>query len=109
MSEELGVSLPDFFRGVEEHDPEYETLLYDMLRHLAIAVNNIRMTLDCDVVLGGYLTEFLQPYMPILARYVLAGAPFDRDADFVRLSTLRRHIAPLGGALYYVQRFMNAI
>ena len=107
--EDLGISLPAFFLGVEEHDPEHETLLYDMLRHLAIAVNNVRMTLDCDVVLGGYLSEFLPPYMPILSRYVLAGNPFDRDADFVRLSHLRRHIAPVGGALFFVQKFIAGI
>ena len=40
---------------------------------------------------------------------VLAGNPFDRDADFVRLSRLRRHIAPVGAALYYVQRFIGGI
>ena len=107
--EELGVSLPVFFRGVEEHEPEYETMLYDMLRHLAIAINNVRMNLDCDIVLGGYLTEFLPKYMPILTKYVLAGNPFDRDAGFVSLSTLRRHIAPVGGALYFVQRFISSI
>ena len=109
IREELGISLPAFFRGVEEHDPEYETLLYDMLRHLAIAINNVRMTLDCDIVLGGYLSEFLPPYMPVLSRYVLAGNPFDRDADFVKLSRLRRHIAPVGGALYYIQRFISTV
>ena len=109
IREELGLSLPAFFRGVEEHDPEYETLLYDILRHLAIAINSVRMALDCDVVLGGYLSEFLSPYMPILSRYVLAGNPFDRDTDFVRLSRLRRHIAPVGGALYFVQKFISGI
>ena len=109
IREELGLSLPAFFRGVEEHDPEHETLLYDMLRHLAIAVNSVRMALDCDIVLGGYLSEFLPPYMPILSRYVLAGNPFDRDTAFLRLSHLRRHIAPVGGALYYVQKFIGSI
>ena len=42
-----------FFAGVERHVPEYETMWHDLLRHLAIGVNNIRMVLDCDVVLGG--------------------------------------------------------
>ena len=109
VHEEFGVSLADFFRGVEEHNPEYETLLHDMLRHLATAVNIIRLTLGCDIVLGGYLTEFLQPYMPVLRRYVRAGSPFDQNADFLRLSTLRRHIAPMGAALHFVQAFVSAI
>lgn len=109
IHEEFGVSLADFFRGVEEHNPEYETLLHDMLRHLAIAVNIVRLVLGCDIVLGGYLTEFLQPYLPVLQRYVRAGSPFDQNADFLRLSTLRRHIAPMGAALHFVQAFISGI
>ena len=106
---EFGVSTAEFFHGVQEHVPEYETLLYDMLRRLAVAVNCVRMTLDCSVVLGGFLAAQLAPYLPVLKRYVTAGNPFDQEADFLRLSTLRRQVAPLGAALYFVQDFVNAI
>jgi predicted NBD/HSP70 family sugar kinase len=105
----LGVSPDEFFARAGLHNPEYEILLYDMLRHLAIAINNVHMVLDCDVVLGGFLSEYLQPYLPILKQYVLAGNPFVKNADFVRLSTLRRHITPLGAALFFVQEFVNSI
>ena len=105
----LGISPDEFFLRAGQHDPECETLLYDMLRHLGIAINNVHMVLDCDVVLGGFLSEYLQPYLPTLKNYVLAGNPFIRNADFLRLSTLRRHITPLGAALYFVQEFVNSI
>ncbi len=105
----LHVSLEDFFRGVEEHIPEYEALFYDMLRHLAIGVNNIHMVLDCDVVLGGFFSEYLQPYMPALRQYVSAGNALEENADFVSLSSLRRHIAPLGAALYFIRRFVSSV
>ena len=80
-----------------------------MLRHLAVGINSIRMALDCDVVLGGFLSEYLMPYLPALRRYVLAGNPFDENADFVQFSKLRRHITPLGAALYYIRRFVESI
>ena len=105
----FGVSLEDFFRGAEEHRPEYEALLFDMLRHLAIGINSIHMVLDCDVVLGGFLSEYLQPWLPALRQYVLAGNPFAGDADFVQLSTLRRHITSLGAALYFVREFVTGV
>lgn len=94
---------------MQTENPEYEVLLYDMLRHLAIAINSIRMTLDCDVVLGGFLSEYLVPYLPILRHYVLAGNPFEENADFVQFSMLRRHITPLGAALYYIRKFVENI
>ena len=105
----LGVSVEDFFRGVEANNPEYTALLYDMLRHLSVAINSIRMALDCDVVLGGFLSEYLLPYLPTLRRYVLSGNPFEETADFVQFSTLRRHITPLGAALHFVRRFVEGI
>ena len=105
----FGVSLEDFFRGAEEHRPEYETLLYDMLRHLAVGINNIHMVLDCTVVLGGFLSEYLQPYLPALRQYVTAGNPFMESADFVQLSRLPRHITTLGAALYFVRQFVASI
>ena len=105
----LGVSLEAFFRGVKEHRPDYEALLFDMLRHLAIGINSIHMVLDCDVVLGGFLSEYLQPWLPTLREYVAAGNPFAESADFVQLSTLRRHITSHGAALFFVREFVTGI
>ena len=109
VEQTLGVTLEEFFRGAEAHVPEYEALLYDMLRHLAIAVNSIHLTLDCDVILGGFFSEYLQPFLPVLRRYVLAGNPFEENADFVQLSSLRRHITPLGAALFFIREFVGSV
>ena len=109
VEESFGVDVETFFRGAEAHDPAYENLLYDMLRHLATAINAIRMTLDCDVVLGGFFSEYLQPWLPVLRQYVQAGNPFAGSADFVQLSLLRRHITPLGAALHFVREFVNSV
>ena len=109
VEESFGVDVETFFRGAEAHDPAYENLLYDMLRHLATAINAIRMTLDCDVVLGGFFSEYLQPWLPVLRQYVQAGNPFAGSADFVQLSLLRRHITPLGAALHFVREFVDSV
>ena len=80
-----------------------------MLRHLAVAVNSIHLTLDCDVILGGFFSEYLQPFLPVLRRYVLAGNPFEENADFVQFSSLRRHITPLGAALFFIREFVTSV
>ena len=72
-------------------------------------VDCVVIAVDCDVLLGGLLSEYLQPWLPTLRQYVLAGNPFRNSADFVQLSTLRRHITPLGAALYFIQEFVNNI
>lgn len=108
----FGVTLEAFFSKLERHGAryeEYEALWDNMLRHLAIGINNIHMALDCDVVLGGVLSEFLAPYLPRLREYVAGINPFDTDGEYVHLSTLRRHTVPLGVALHFVTDFLEQI
>ena len=99
----------EFFARVEQHDQDCELLWEHMLRHLAIGVHNIRMTLDCDVVLGGFLSEFLGPYLPRLREYVSAINPFEQSAGYLRLSPLRRHTVSLGVALHFIVDFLEHI
>ena len=109
IEDRFGVTLEEFFLGVKEHRPEYEALLYDMLRHLAVAINAIRMTLDCEIVIGGFLSEYLPPYLGVLRGYVQALDAFSPDADYVQLSRLPRHITPLGAALYFIRGFIESV
>ena len=108
----LGVSLEEFFSVLERHGPgyeEYAALWDNMLRHLAIAITNIRMALDCDVVLGGLLSEYLAPYLSRLREYVAGTDPFSGNADYLYLSALRRHTVPLGVALHFVADFLEQV
>lgn len=109
IEQRFGVPLEEFFRGVEAHRPEYEALLYDMLRHLAVGINSIRMTLDCEVVIGGFLSEYLHPYLGVLRSYVQALDAFSKNADYVQLSRVPRHITPLGAALYFIREFIESV
>lgn len=109
ISVDLGISVKEFFAGLEEHNPEYEALWEDMLRHLAIGVNNIRMALDCDVVIGGFMTQYLEPYMPHLRELVAEYNTFEPDGDYLRLSRFKRHSVPLGVALHYIKEFVETV
>ncbi|MBR2123094.1 MAG: ROK family transcriptional regulator [Lachnospiraceae bacterium] len=109
IEETFGITAEEFFKGVSEHNVPYENLMYDMLRHLAVAVNTINMTLDCEVVLGGLFSEYLRPYLPVIRQYVMAGNPFAENADFVTMSTVPRHITPIGAALHYVRDYVDSV
>lgn len=106
----FNVSLDEFFSALEKHTPgakEYEALWDNMLRHLAIGINNIHMILDCDVVLDGVLSEFLSPYLPRLREYVAGINYIAPDASYLHLSTLRHHTVPLGVALHFIVDFLE--
>jgi len=91
------------------HTLEYETLWDNMLRHLAVGVNNIHMALDCDVVIGGFLSEYLGPYLPRLREYTAGASCVVPDASYLHLSNLRRHTVPLGVALHFVVEFLECL
>ena len=109
LSKNLGITLKEFFEGLNQGVHEYELLWKDYLRHLAVGISNIRMVLDCDVVLGGFMSPFLAPYLSVLKEYVAANNPFEAGADYLHLGVLRTHAVPMGAALHFVQEFLNTI
>jgi hypothetical protein len=67
-----------------------------------VGVNNIRMALDCDVVLGGFLAQFMEPYMPRLKGYAAELNPFESDAEYLRLGSAEGAYGAAGrGAAFY--------
>lgn len=109
ISDDLGLTLDEFFRKLNDGNQEYAALWQDILKHLAIGINSINMVLDCDVVLGGFLGEYLEPWLPQLRQYVAQGNPFEDNGNFVHLSLLKSHNAPLGAALHFIKQFIESI
>ena len=109
ISDDLGLTLEEFFRELQAGNEEYAALWQDMLRHLAVAINFVNMMMDCEVVLGGCLSEYLEPWLPLLRQYVADGNPFESNGSFVHLSSLKSHNVSFGAALYYIKQFIGTI
>ena len=75
----------------------------------AVGIANIRMAFDCDVVLGGELSQYLPPYLGLLRQFVAANDPFSDNADYVSLSVLGGHSVPLGAALHFISKFLDEV
>lgn len=109
ISDDLGLTLDEFFHALDNGNVEYAAIWQDILYHLANGINTLNMALDCEVVLGGFLSEYLEPWMPQLQQYVAAGNPFEESGDFVHLSWLKSHNVPLGAALHFIKQFIDSI
>lgn len=108
ISNDLGTTVEEFSESVRSGSIEHVMLWENYLRHLAIGINNIRMILDCDVVLGGFLSEYLEYSLPRLKEYLAVLNPFEPNADYVCLSR-RKHTIPMGAALFYVEKFIEEL
>lgn len=52
-----------FFEKLKAGHEEYGRIWDEYLDNLAIVVDNLRMCLDCEVVLGGYVGSYMEPYI----------------------------------------------
>ncbi|MDD2992651.1 MAG: ROK family transcriptional regulator [Pygmaiobacter sp.] len=109
ISSDLGLTVEDFFEALARTPAQYQPLWEDYLQHLAIGIHNIRMILDCDIVLGGFLTQYLAPYMPHLQALVAAQSPFQENAGYLRLGQYPKRAIPLGVALHFINDFIQKL
>ena len=98
----------EFFAGLRNGKPAYQTVWEDILQHLAMGIVNLRMSFDCDIVLGGFVTEYMKPYLPELRSRVALQDPFSDEADYVRISTVP-HAAMRGAAWKFTEDFIRSI
>ena len=101
--------LSTFFRELEAGNEATAAVWDDYLNKLAIVLNNACMLFDCPVVLGGYLGEYLDPYMDELKRRAYRRNSFDRDRDYLSLGTVRQEPVAVGAALQYVELFLASV
>ena len=68
------------------------------------------MCLDCEIVIGGYVGSYMEDYLDELRRLVKERLTFGREnADFVKCCTLKLEASAVGGALHYVDKFIQSI
>ena len=93
-------------------DTADEKLLYNWdayLNYLASAINNVRALLDCDVILGGYVGAYLEPYLEEIRKKALMLSSFDSEGDFIKLCSYKREAIAAGAALHYISEFIKTI
>ena len=79
------------------------------LDYMASAVNNVRALMDCDVILGGYVGAYLEPYLDEIKKRALRISTFDADSDFIKLCTYKNESIAAGAALHYISQFIKTI
>ena len=109
LTEVTGGDLKLFFQRLEEGDEEIRAVWQEYLEHLAVAVANLRMLFDCDIIIGGYVGSYMDEYIEQLRDLVAERSPFDDNADFVRPCQCKTEAIAAGSALNYISVFLNSI
>ena len=101
--------LADFFDRLRAGDPQLEQVWKEYLQYLAVAVNNLHMSFDCDVIVGGYVGAFLEEFGAPLHTLLEERNTFRRDASYLRFCRYKLEAAAVGAALVQVEEFIRGL
>lgn len=109
LSDFAGGSLENFFRSLQSKVPGYQEKMDAYLDYLAIAIMNIRMLFDCDIMIGGYVGSFIGPYIDDLKKRINKQDVFSKSANYILPCKLQSESSALGAALIFIDKFRKSI
>lgn len=98
------VSLDSFFEELKEGSDEHARIWDEYLAYLAAGVANLRMAFECDVLLGGDVSKYVQEYRSIFEERVLENCIFENDASFLRFGKYKREVFAIGAAFLMIEK-----
>lgn len=101
--------LASFFDKINKGDKELKQVWQKYLVDLSYAINNIRMTLDCDVIIGGYVGGYLEDYQYELQKLVSERNTFGYDASYLKICRYKLEASAVGAALTEIDRYIRQI
>ena len=109
LSDVADGKLEQFFCLLDQGDAEAVKIWDSYTDYLAIAVNNIYMVLDCDIVLGGYVGSSMGMHLQELWNKVVGRNTFGEKEPYVKVCNYKVAAAALGAALNVIEMFVSQI
>lgn len=101
--------LEKFFVHLKEGSEEHKKVWEEYMENLALTVDNLRMIFDMDVVLGGYVGCYMEPYIPELQKRLSELDIFERRGNYVRACGCRSEASAFGSAIYQMEKYIESI
>jgi predicted NBD/HSP70 family sugar kinase len=102
-------NLEDFFGRLKQGEPALKAEWELYLDNLAFMINNLRMMMDCKVIVGGYVGGFIESYLEDLRSRLRLLDTFSDDGSYVEACTYRFEASALGAALLHIEAYINTI
>lgn len=102
-------SLELFFEKLKEGGEKEAARWKEYVRTAALLIHNIHMTLDYDIIIGGYVGSAMGGYIEDIRREVTELDLFGQDASYIRPCVFKISESAFGAALYEVENFIRQI
>lgn len=101
--------LTDFFTLLKSEDETALMLFDEYLDKLAQICNNVQLLFNCTVIVGGYMGEFLDPYLGEIKNRASRLNPFSDNANYIQICEYKTQSIAAGAALHYISKFVDSI
>lgn len=103
-------NLDSFFAALRSGRPEQTARWNQYLDYLSTAINNLHMLIDCEVILGGHITPYLnESDFYQLNNLVHEKCSFPEQRDYIHLGKCSHAIVGTGAALLFITDFIDSI
>lgn len=109
LSDHTDGSLPEFFDRLRAGDGTLEAVWQEYLSYLAVAINNLHMSFDCNVIAGGYVGGFLEEFGGKLYELLEERNTFQKDASYLKICRYKMEAAAVGAAMIQIENFINSL
>lgn len=107
---EEGEELEVFFLEKSNGDLERKERWDAFLHYLAITINNLHMTLDSSIILGGRIAPYLtEEDLSVLYNEIRTITAFPEDDSFIIRGNSKKDVVAIGAGLPYIRGFLEGI
>lgn len=102
-------NLEAFFNLLDNGDSTAQSIWSTYLEHLALAVHNTRILLNCQIIIGGYVGAYIDKYIDDFKQILCKYHSFDKNADYVIPCRYKTDAIAAGSALFFIKEFLDSI
>ena len=103
------IRLEDFFDKLAAGDEDNRKRWDTYLENLAIAVTNVRMALDCSIILGGYVGGNMEPYLDEFVHKTKKYNNSDTDSAYLSSGKYKYLASAVGAAQIMADQYIDRL
>lgn len=109
LSDAADGRLDTFFDRLNAGDARCKEVWNEYIGHLALALHNLNMVFDTQIIIGGYLGQYIGGYMEQLSALLKELDPYIEDFSFIKPATLKYEASAMGAAIFFAEQYISTI
>ena len=103
-------SREEFFCRLRANEPAQVRKWKEFMKNLSIAIGSLTAVLDCDIILGGVIGNYMEESdVLLLQEMVRHNSHYAPSTDFIRLGHKDIDISACGASISYISEFLENI